>query len=258
MQQTMRTIDLPTPDHARYERADLAFATAAWPMRSAEELRSALIFRALTRAARACDMPSPWPTRLASAVHDELRHSRLCAHVGVQLGAKPPTYDRRPVLARLAALGADPRERLGSLLLVEVAMGETISTMLFAAGRRGAREPLTRAALASILHDEVRHQRLGWAALRALVPTLDDRGREAMQREASRGLGASERQVALPAMQWLREGRQFRPAYAALGVLHPERRVEAFYFAVERLVVPRLDALGLDGKKAWADRYRTG
>jgi hypothetical protein len=59
-------------------------------------------------------------------------------------------------------------------------------------------------------------------------------------------------------MQWLRESRPFRPAYAALGVVHPESRIEAFYFAVERLVVPRLDALGLDGKGAWAGRYRQG
>jgi len=47
-------------------------------------------------------------------------------------------------------------------------------------------------------------------------------------------------------------------AYAALGVLHPEARVEAFYFAVERFVVPRLTRLGLDGDLAWKTRYRSG
>ncbi|HEY2517312.1 MAG TPA: diiron oxygenase [Polyangiaceae bacterium] len=251
----MRTTDLPRPDLAPYAAEDVRFAIAAWPMRAAEELRSALIIRALARAARASGMPAPWPARFWSAVRDELRHSRLCAEVGARLGAARPTYDPRPVRARLTSL-ADPRERLAALLLVEVAMGETISMMLFAAGRRGAREPATRAALRAILRDEVRHQRLGWAALRALWPTLDDRRREALQREAARGLAGSERQVAAPAMQWLRAGKAFHPAYAALGVLHPERRIEAFYFAVERLVVPRLNALGLDGGRAWAERYR--
>jgi hypothetical protein len=38
--------------------------------------------------------------------------------------------------------------------------------------------------------------------------------------------------------------------------LHPERRIEAFYFAVERFVIPRLHALGLDGSRAWAWRCR--
>lgn len=44
----------------------------------------------------------------------------------------------------------------------------------------------------------------------------------------------------------------------ALGVLHPESRVEALYFAVERFVVPRLTRLGLDGNLAWKNRYRGG
>jgi len=48
----------------------------------------------------------------------------------------------------------------------------------------------------------------------------------------------------------------FDPAYAALGVLAPEARVDAFYAAVEHLVVPRLERLGLDGNRAWRDRYR--
>jgi hypothetical protein len=146
--------------------------------------------------------------------------------------------------------------RTASLLLVEVAMGETISTYLFRAGRRAAVEPLTRAALGAILSDEVRHQRLGWDALKALWPSLDDPLRAAVQREAARGLAAAEQQNARPAMIWLQRRLPFDPAYAALGVLNPEARVEAFYFAVERFVVPRLTRLGLDGALAWKYRYR--
>jgi hypothetical protein len=56
-------------------------------------------------------------------------------------------------------------------------------------------------------------------------------------------------------MLWLRGRRPFDPAYAALGVLRPESRIEAFYSAVERLVVPRLTRLGLDGALAWKNRY---
>ena len=60
----------------------------------------------------------------------------------------------------------------------------------------------------------------------------------------------------MPALQRLEAGEPFDPAFAELGVLAPEARVEAFYGAVERLVVPRLDALGLDGTRAWNERYR--
>jgi hypothetical protein len=247
--------DLPAPDVAPYSADTLRFACEAWPMRSAEELRSALIFRALYKASQRIDATGDWPARVASGVHDELRHSRLCAEVGAQLGMHRPKYDSAPVRARLAAL-RDPLLRAGSLLLVELAIGETISTYLFRAAYRGAREPLTRAALRSILSDEVRHQRLGWDALADLWPALPEPLRTELQRHASLGLAGCEQQTAKPAMLWLKDRRPFDPAYAELGVLHPEHRVEAFYFAVERFVVPRLTRVGLDGTRAWDQRYK--
>ncbi|MDP9150937.1 MAG: ferritin-like domain-containing protein [Myxococcota bacterium] len=251
----MGTIDLPAPVLAPYTRAQIRFAGSAWPMRAAEELRSALIFRALARDARAVGMAEPWPTRFRAAMRDELRHARLCATVGAELGAGEPEYDARPLRARLARL-PDPRLRAAALLLVEIAMGETISMYLFRAGRRATREPLTRAALGAIVGDEVRHQRLGWTGMAGLWPILDRPLRAAVEREAARGLAGCEQQIALPAMRWLERRQPFDPAYAALGVLHPEARVDAFYLAVERLVVPRLTRIGLDGPLAWNNRYR--
>jgi hypothetical protein len=247
--------DLPAPDLAPYGGAQLKFAIAAWPMRAAEELRSARIFRALWRASLAAGVPEPWPARFESGMRDELRHAHLCASVGARLGAPAPTYDARPVRARLATLD-DPLSRTASLLLVELAIGETISTYLFRAARRGAVEPLTRATLSEIVGDEVRHQRLGWTGFSALWPMMPDALRAGAQSEASRGLAACEQQTARPAMEWLLQKRPFDPAYAALGVIHPEARIEAFYFAVERFVVPRLTRVGLDGPAAWERRYR--
>jgi hypothetical protein len=247
--------ELPRANLAPYSEAQIRFAVGAWPMRAAEELRSALVFRALARAAHRAHLPEPWPSRFRQAMGDEVRHARLCAEVGARLGAENPVYDATPVRARLAN-DVDPLMRTAALLLVEVAMGETISMLLFRAGRRGTVEPLTRAALGLILSDEVRHQRLGWTAAKALWPMLTEPRRDALQREVSRGLGALEQQIARPALRRLEAGEPFDPAYACLGVLDPEERVEAFYFATERLVVPRLSRLGLDGPAAWACRYR--
>ncbi len=249
------TTDLPRPALEPFSPAQVRFASAAWPMRAEQELRSALIFRALARASRAASFQEPWPSRFKAAVGDEIRHARLCAEVAKRLHAAPPKYDDRPVRARLAPL-ADARARAMSLLVIEVAIGETVSTYLFRAGRRAATEPLTRAALTAILRDEVRHQKLGWTALEDTWPTLGAAERESLQREATSGLALCENQTAVPAMRWLEERRPFDPAYAALGVLHPEERVESFYAAIERLVVPRLTRLGLDGERAWRDRYR--
>jgi hypothetical protein len=249
--------ELPAPSLAGYADDAIAFARLAWPMRAAEELRSALVFRALSQAARAVGgaLWSGFGAALGRAVGDELRHARLCLAVGHTLGAPSPRWDRAPVSARLATLPA-LRSRAAALLLVEAAIGETVSSLLFRAGRRAAAEPLTRAALSSILTDEVRHARLGWAALTALWPSLDGGERAALQREAATGLGGLERTVALPSLQRLERGEPFDPALGALGVLAPAARVDAFYQAVERLVIPRLVQLGLDGEAAWRDRYR--
>jgi len=247
--------DLPPPSLGGYTDAEVAFARAAWPLRAAEELRSALIFRALAQAANRAPVCAGWGPRFAAAAHDEIFHAKLCAAVGARLGAALPRYDGRPVRARLAPL-ADPTRRACALALIEVAVGETISLAMFRAGRRAAREPLARAALHDILADEVRHQRLGWTAVTSWWPALAAPERAALQEEARAGLGAMEQQIAAPAMQWLAAKRPFAPKLAELGVLHPEARVEAFYAAVERLVLPRLTRLGLDGARAWRDRYR--
>jgi hypothetical protein len=251
----LSTTELPEAVLAPYSDAQVRFAVTAWPMRAAEELRSALIFRALSRAAAVCGMPEPWPARFAAAMRDEVRHSRLCSTVGTLLGASAPRYDTRPVQTRLMEL-SDPLARTAALLLVEVAMGETISMYLFRTCRRAAVEPVTRAALGSIVGDEVRHQRLGWTGFTSLWPMLTERLRAEVQREAARGLAACERQTALPAMRWLQRRQPFDPAYAALGVLRPEARIEAFYSAVERLILPRLTRAGIDGELAWKNRYR--
>jgi hypothetical protein len=246
---------LPAPSLEPYSASQIEFAAAAWPMRAAEELRSALIYRALARASVDCGLAAAWVARIKGTVKDEIGHARLAVEVGERLGAARPKYDSSPVRRRLAGL-PDLHQRALALLLVEVAMGETISMALFRAGRRDAIEPLTRAALHRIVGDEVQHQRLGWSMLTDWWPRLTDDRRQAMQDEARRGLAAMEQQIAVPALRRLESNEPFDPAWAALGVLAPEARVEAFYDAVERMVVPRLTRLGLDGGGAWRGRYR--
>jgi len=249
------TPQLPEPDLHRYSREQVDFAASAWPLRAAEELRSARIFHALTHAARAAGLPERWTDRFASATRDEVRHTKLCADIARRLGAGQPHYDDAPVRMRLAAL-PDPIARAATLLLVEVAVGESVSTSQFATSRRGAREPLTHAALTAILRDEVRHARLGWTGIAALLPALSESRRDALGLEVTRAFGAMERQIAAPALAWLEAEKPFDPAWEALGVIEPSARVAAFYEAIEGLVLPRLARLGFDSKRAWSRRYR--
>jgi hypothetical protein len=252
---TTRRIDLPNPDLKPYSQDQIRFAAAAWPMRAAEELRSALIYRSLAQASRTARLPEVWTQRFEVVAREELGHARLCVVVGDRLGAARPVYDARPVRTRLATL-VSPLPRAIALMLVEVAIGETVSLGLFRAGHRSAVEPLTRAVLGKVARDEARHGALGWAGLAGIWPEVSEAEREQAQIEATRGLGAMERQIALPALRHLDAGSVFPPELAALGVLDPEARVEAFYGAIEEVVLPRLNRLGLDGDRAWDQRYR--
>ena len=243
-----RPIDtLPAADVAAYTAAQVEFAALAWPLRAAEELRSAMIYRALA-AASASVLPA-FNERFAAVAREEVGHARLCATVGARLGATPPTYDGGPVRQRLASL-TDARERVIALVVAEVAIGETISMAMFREGRRATTEPLARAAVERIVADEARHQQLGWEALAVLA---DDPLAAAHTVHA---LAAAEQQIAVPALRFLEAGKPFDPAWAALGVIPPERRVDAFYTSVEQLVIPRLERMGIAGRRLWDARYR--
>src|SRR5512146_1458373 len=81
--------DLPPPALAGYGEAEVAFARDAWPLRAAEELRSALIFRALAQASARSPICASWAARFLAAAHDEIFHAKLCAATGARLGAPP-------------------------------------------------------------------------------------------------------------------------------------------------------------------------
>jgi hypothetical protein len=223
-------------------------------MRADQEYQSAAVFSAALDAVIATAMPREIAAGLAKIVGDELRHAELCAALAKQLDAPAPTWSTEAVRVRVDHL-PELRWRAISLLLVEGAIGETISSALFATGRNGTTESPQRTTLRSILSDEVFHARFCWESLASLELACD---LEPMQAEASRALGAIERAQILPVLRRLEAGMPFDSAWEALGVLRPEKRVDAFYGAIERSVIPRLTRLGLDGNNAWRDRYRKG
>jgi hypothetical protein len=246
---------LPAPALGGHAPEHVAFAARAWTMKAEEEHFSAAIFADALSYLVDAEVPIDLLGGLHRVVGDELRHVELCLDLAECFQAPVPVarhLPREPV----PTAPAERRARGRSILLVEGAIGETISSALFAAGRRGAEEPCTRAALGSILRDEVLHARFFWEALAALEP--DARDREALHREASAALGRIETTYILPVLRRLEQGVPFEPAWAVLGIIPPELRVETYYRAIEGRVIPRLDRLGLDGGTAWANRYRAG
>lgn len=241
-------------DLGEFSPGQIALARQAWPMKATQELRSAAIFAELQRLAILCELPLELASVLSDAARDELLHAELCFRVAEVLGASPNRVEVEPVEARFSAF-ADRRQRLLALLLIEVAIGETVSCSLFRAAACASEEPLTRLALSVILRDEARHSRIGWQALETLRSGWSDDDCQLLVDELRRQLGAIEQGMAVPSLRRLEAGISFDAPLAKLGVLPPLVRVGTFYRAMELQVLPALDALGLEGAEAWRARY---
>ncbi len=235
---------VPAPDLAGYAGEHVALAARAWTMKAEEEYRSAALFNEIVRALIHRGAPLDLQSAFGRVVSDELAHATLCLDLAARFGAPVP---------RLALERVTARVDVGVVMLVlfEGAIGETVSAALFHAGRSGTREPCTRAALGIILADEARHARLCWRAAELLITD-----RDALDDELARSFAWFERDGVLPALRRLDAGEMLDDELVALGVIPPERRVEAFYRTIERVVIPRLAMLGLDGQRAWDRRYR--
>jgi hypothetical protein len=249
----MTVVHSPHPRPSPYTPDQRAFAALAWTMRAEEERRSAAVFADLLGLLADAKVPLEPVRDVHGIVGDEICHAELCAHMARTLGAPEPTPR---ALARTGPIPDAPdarRARTLEIVLVEGAIGETISSALFAAGRRATLELRARDALGRILRDEALHARAFWELLDALRA---ERDAEPLHVVAARALGAIEQTQMVPTLQRLERGEPFDAAWAELGILAPAERVEAFYGAVEKRVVPALSARGLDGERAWASRYR--
>jgi hypothetical protein len=242
---------LPEPQLAGFAPAARALAAEAWTMRAEEEHRSAAIFSALGAAVVAEGFALDLAGLVSGTVIDELRHAALCGELAQRFAATTPRVRMARVTRRLQSR-PEPRQRALAILLIEGAVGETLSSALFNAGRHATTEPCSHAALAHIARDEARHARRFWEAMATL--SLDDADLTQLQEEVRRAFAHLEQGI-VPSLRRLEAGEPFDPALAALGVLAPERRVDAFYHALEVAVRPRLMRLGLDDERAWRERY---
>ncbi len=204
------------PEAGAFSPAQVAFAATSWTMRAEEEHHSAAIFADALSYLTDANVPLDALAAIARTVGDELRHAELCTRMARAFGVTPPA--NKP-LAR-AALPATPAARRArglEIIAMEGAVGETISCAVFLSAQRWAEEPATKAALASILRDEVLHARMSWEILRVVVPTLADEEKEALHRYVSWGLGAIEQTHMLPVLRRLERGDAFGGAGRARG-----------------------------------------
>lgn len=231
-------------------------AIAAWQRRLSDEYRSTLLFSQFQTLLLLAGVPLDLCGCVGRVVGDEVRHVQLCADVLVALGA-PAEAD---VAATEAYLPVDPaapmHPQLASLALGLLCLGETVSAGLIGATHAAASSPPIRETLRRLHRDEVYHGELGWHLLEWLLEAGGAEVREGLARtlpEALRRLEAlcTDYGPAALAVTW-------EVTDAELGSLSVEAHRDAFFDAVERLLLPRLDRAGLAGRAAWAARHQPG
>jgi len=109
-----------------------------------------------------------------------------------------------------------------------------------------------------ILHDETRHARACWEALRELLVTVSDENRSRLQADLVVAFGMLERQMALPILRRLAQNETVSADRVALGIVPLEERVDVFYRTVENTIASKLSEMGLDPRLAWKDRFLRG
>lgn len=141
-------------------RAELA---AIWQERGASELKVAGGFTAITAMLLEHGTADGALKLFSRAVRDEVRHAEIAVDMAARYRASevewpPPQPFPVPLLAP-----AEPRLRATLLAIAMCCVNETLACAILEGQLAQATSPLTRAALQSVLADEIDHARAGWA-----------------------------------------------------------------------------------------------
>ncbi len=249
-------VSRPIPWHeferSRYPEEALGLARDLFVKLAGGEYSAVALFAQITSSLALTQAPIDIVAASARVSSDEIRHADYCLQMASLCQGSAVT-----VSVPSAALASDiPHalnvEELDFLMLKYAAVGETLAAALLTESRRCATDPVLRALFTSIVSDEVHHARLGWyyAKYRAERWSPEVRQRLAsrvaefvigIEVEFSRGRDAPEHASG---------------AAHALGVIDSTIQRGAIADVMNNEIIPALDALGLSGSEAWAQRRR--
>jgi hypothetical protein len=184
---------------------------------------------------------------------DELRHAELCAAVVEALGD-----DARAIMPALPPVpdhdDADPLEAVLRNVLSISCLSETVAVALIDAERRTAGPPALARLLARIVADEVGHARAGWRLLEQLAPRL----RPALRASLGDYLVLALAHLVEHELAHLPARPSPSPAAQAVGVCDGHGARQLLFATIEQVIVPGLQAHGLDAVGAWRGAQRIG
>lgn len=240
-------------ESARPEGSLTDAAVHTWRRRMVNEYGSSYVFSCLAEQLARAGASADEVRACEGFAEEEKNHGVLCGAVVEALGG-----EAIDALAQQEVFPAHedvaPSEAVLRNVLSIGCLSETVAVALIGAEREEMPNGELRELLTRIWADEIGHARFGWTKVAAELPRLEDAARarlSAYLRVALAHLEAHE-------LAHLPVGTSFGPAGAALGLCSGSDARVLFYATVERVIVPRLEALGLRAALAWSTRGTRG
>lgn len=234
----------------------------AWAARAESEYRSMVVFGEILARLPEAGIALEVSTALTRLIHDEARHTELCAAMAERLGGVGDvTLD--PAHLRLVGDDLPARLFVARWTVSMFCVGESASVGLLGALADGAREPCTRAVTEILLRDERLHDRFGWALARTVLPSLSDDERAWLAADLSHTFAHYELVDAAGILRGddgaLPAAPEAPPeASEGFGIIALDLFARAFYQRLDDVILPSLAALGVPAREAWARRRETG
>lgn len=233
---------LPLPELTGLAPAALRVLAGVWLFRARAESEAEQRFARLAWELTEVGGP-PEAIKLAQrAVGEEQRHRMLCRAMAECYGAA--WVEPRAVAVPLGGSRLEHRDRVLYEVVAFCCITETLNSALMRVAHATAQEPGVRAALRTILKDEVHHARIGWAHL--AHERRQGRG-DFLAREIPRMLGGAIREELFSP----EPAGEHAQALAAHGELSEAVRLEIFEAAARDVIAPGLSACGIDTEPMW-------
>jgi len=224
-------------------------AIETWRGRMANETASSSVFAALAKQLAEAGVSEDDVLACETFSDEEKRHGILCGAVVEALGGEAiavlPAPEPFPRHEGVSAIEAAIRN-----VLSVGCLSETVAVALIGAERAEMPDGELRTLLTRIWADEIGHARFGWGFVERELPRLDDAARARLSlylRIAFRHLERHELAHLPVSSRPPREG-------ATLGLCDGRAARQLFYATVTRVIVRRLDEMGLMASLAWESR----
>jgi hypothetical protein len=224
-------------------------AIATWRGRMINEHTSASVFEGLARQLTLAGMELELVAECAGFAQEERNHGVLCGAVVEALGGE--ARFERPDTADFPEHDDVSRKEAALRNLVSIScLSETVAVSLIGAERLEMPDGPLRELLTRIYADEVGHARFGWRLAGRLAQDLDEAGRARMAEYLAVAFAHLEEHE----LAHLNPNAAPPANGACLGLCNGQDARTLFYSTVREVIVPGLEALGFDAKKAWDER----